>query len=96
MIDNIDLYQVCRRIRGGDIYPIGEIHVDSKRLDMQHETQALIERLLQDIIEIAELESFAGSIEEAHDEAITCLTNIKDWIEEAIEEGEKECQEKKQ
>ncbi len=90
MIENIDLYQVCRRIRGGNIDPIGETHVDSKRLDMQRETEALIEKLIQDIIEIAELESFAGSIEEARDEAITCLTNIKDWIEEVIEESDEE------
>lgn len=86
MIDNIDLYQVIRRLRGGDIEPIGETHVDSKRFDMQRETQALIGSLLKDIGEIAELESFAGSIEEARDDAITCLTNIKEWIEEVIEE----------
>lgn len=88
MIDNIDLYQVIRRLRGGDIDPIGETHVDAKRLDMQRETEALIEKLIQDIIEIAELESFAGSIEEARDEAITCLTNIKDWIEKIIGEDD--------
>lgn len=90
MIDNIDLYQVIKRLRGGDIEPTGETHIDAKRLDMQHETQALIEKLIQDIVEIAELESFAGSIEEAHDEAITCLTNIKDCIEEVIEGSEEE------
>lgn len=86
MIDNIDLYQVIKRLRGGDIEPIGETHVDSKRLDMQYETQALIKKLIRDIVEIAELESFAGSIEEAHDEAVTCLTNIKECIEEVIEQ----------
>lgn len=30
-------------------------------------------------------EHFAGSIEEARDEAVTCLTNIKECIEEVIE-----------
>lgn len=85
----VNAYQLFCKIRGeSSIEPIGSTYADKHRLTAQSETQELASYLIDDIARVAQTKGNEFSIKEARDYAIRWLKEIKDFIDEIIEESE--------
>lgn len=86
----ITAYQLFCKIRGEtSIEPIGSTYADKHRLTAQSETQELASYLIDDIARVAQTKGNEYSIEEARNDAIKWLKEIKSYMDEIIEESEK-------
>lgn len=82
-------YQLFCKIRGeSSIEPIGSTYADEHRLTAQGETQELASYLIDDIARVAQTKGNEFSIKGARNYAIKWLKEIKDFIDEIIEESE--------
>lgn len=87
----LSTYQLVCKIRGNtDISPVGATHVDEHRLESQYETQELARYLIDDITGVAQTRGQEWSKEHAKSEAIIWLKEVKNYIDEIIEESEEE------
>lgn len=82
-------YQLFCKIRGeSNIEPIGSTYADEHKLTAQSETQKLASYLIDDIARVVQTKGNEYSIEEARNDAIKWLKEIKSYIDEIIGDSE--------
>lgn len=81
--------EIIHKLRGGtSIEPVGETYADQRILESQRETQEIADRLISEICWVAQVDGSEFSKETAREEAIKWLKEVKDYVNEVIEESE--------
>ena len=80
------LYDIVDKINGGGIVPIGETHYDNKAFLRMKEIETLIEYLVDDMLRVYEQKSYEASVRDASKEAEKWFKEMKETIDEILEE----------
>jgi len=88
-MQELTTYQLFCKIRGEtSIEPVGSTYADEHKIIAQSETHELASYLIEEVANVAQTKGNEYSIEKARNYAIKWLKDIRNYIDEIIEEND--------
>lgn len=84
VFDEYDLYEIVKKLNGGDIRPVGETNYDRKALERQLTIQRVADLLIEDIFKVTDVNGSEASIKTARDMAFRWLYRIETMLEDNV------------